>query len=113
MEPRIATHYRRTAKLLDGHVVEAVEPCPPGMDNVRTPLAHLMLAAGIAVLLIGAASAAGAAPLRTGSDAAGNALACGGGITDPHHTIATGLSAVTAYKRLLGRRRELALDLAQ
>jgi hypothetical protein len=68
-----------------------------------------LLAAAVAMLLMGAASGARGAPIaglfNTGTDAAGNALAGGNGIADPHYTVlsstipgvATGVSAATYF----------------
>lgn len=107
MESSVLTHYRRSARLLAGEVVGSVEPCPPGTEEIRAPVANFLLAAMLAVFMIGVTSAAWAAPIpglfNTGTDAAGNALAGGNGVADPHYTVlsstiggvATGVSAMT------------------
>lgn len=95
MEPRAFTRYRRTARLLAGQVVGGIEPRPPAEDEVRAPVVNFLLAAAIAVLLLGATSGAWAVPIaglfNTGTDAAGNALIGGHGVVDPHYTVVTSI----------------------
>jgi hypothetical protein len=109
METSVITHYRRSARLLAGEVVGTVEPCPPATEESRAPVTNFLLAGVLAMLLVGVASGAWAAPIpglfNTGTDAAGNALVGGNGVADPHYTVlssdipgvTTGVSAVTYF----------------
>jgi hypothetical protein len=75
----VITHYRRTARLLAGEVVGGIEPCPPAVNEVRTPLATVLFCAVLALVLLGAASGAWAIPLSgTGCNAKGASMS--------HHT---------------------------
>jgi len=63
MDSSVVTRYRRTARLLAGEVVGGIEPCPPGSDDPRSPVAAFVFCAAIAAFLVGAASGAWTAPI--------------------------------------------------
>jgi hypothetical protein len=91
---KIINRYRHSASPLAGEV-GSVEPLPSAASVARAHAASFLFSAIIAGLLLGAASGAWAAPIpglfNTGTDASGNALGGGNGVTDPHYTVVTSI----------------------
>lgn len=78
MQSSIMTHYRRSARLLAGEVVDGLEPCLPATEQHHMPFGNFVLATVLAgALLLGASDAWAIPQFGTGCNAYGASMSHG------------------------------------